>query len=84
MSPGSTHSSVVVGVGAREGLGSAVARRIAAEGRHVFLAGRTLERLEACAEEIRKAGGEATAIVTDITDPASVAALFAAIDESCL
>ena len=75
---------VVVGVGPREGTGSAVARRIAAEGRHVFVAGRTLERLETCVDEIRNGGGEATAIATDTTDVKSVAALFAAVDATGL
>lgn len=73
-------SAVVVGVGARRGLGSAVARRLGSEGLEVLVAGRTQARLEACADEIRSAGGAAAAIVADTTSPEAVAALFAEVD----
>ena len=36
--------AVVVGVGAGQGLGAALARRFAREGLHVFVAGRTPDR----------------------------------------
>jgi NAD(P)-dependent dehydrogenase (short-subunit alcohol dehydrogenase family) len=65
-------------VGASEGLGAAVCRRIAREGIHVFLAGRTRERLTAVAESIEAAGGSATPVVADATVTADVAALFEA------
>ena len=42
--------------GAAGSIGSAVARAFAAEGAHVFLAGRTLEKVEALAREIRSDG----------------------------
>jgi NAD(P)-dependent dehydrogenase (short-subunit alcohol dehydrogenase family) len=57
----------VVGVGASRGTGAAAARRFAREGLHVFLAGRTAQRLEAVAQEIEAAGGLATAVPTDAT-----------------
>ncbi|NQZ98331.1 MAG: SDR family NAD(P)-dependent oxidoreductase [Myxococcales bacterium] len=60
-------SVVVVGVGASRGTGAAIARRFAREGLHAFVAGRTLERLEIVAKEIREAGGQATPVVTDAT-----------------
>jgi NAD(P)-dependent dehydrogenase (short-subunit alcohol dehydrogenase family) len=75
-----TGSAVVVGVGASEGLGAALCRRFASEGLHVFPAGRTRERLEAVAEEIRAAGGAASALATDTTSEADVAQLFEAAD----
>ncbi len=68
--------AVVIGVGASRGLGAALARRFASEGLHVFVAGRTSEKIEAVAQEIRDAGGDATAIVTDATDPAQLTALL--------
>ena len=49
------NAAVVVGVGAREGLGAALARRLGAENLHVVDAGRTAQKLEACAEEVRSA-----------------------------
>lgn len=75
-----THSNhaLVVGVGALDGLGASVARRAAAGGLHVFLAGRTASKLDAVVAAIAADGGRATAVVTDATDETSVAAAFAA------
>lgn len=69
-------SAVVAGVGAEKGLGAALARRFAAEGLHVFIAGRTQERLDAVAKTISDSGGHATAVVTDATQETGVARLF--------
>src|SRR5262245_26999401 len=74
-------SAIVIGVGASQGLGAALARRFAREGLAVFLAGRTAERIEAVAAEIREAGGAATAVVADTTQSADVARLFDAAGE---
>jgi NAD(P)-dependent dehydrogenase (short-subunit alcohol dehydrogenase family) len=68
--------AIVVGVGASAGLGAALCRRFGREGLHVFPAGRTAERIEAVADEVRGAGGAATAVATDTTRPGDVAALF--------
>ncbi|PNG26193.1 SDR family NAD(P)-dependent oxidoreductase [Methylocella silvestris] len=68
--------SVVFGVGAASGLGAALARRFAREGLVVYLAGRTQERLEARAAEIRAAGGEAHARGLDATKEGEVIALL--------
>jgi NAD(P)-dependent dehydrogenase (short-subunit alcohol dehydrogenase family) len=53
-------------------IGGAVARTFAREGARVFLAGRTPERLEAVAGEIRAAGGAAETAVVDALDEAAV------------
>lgn len=53
-------------------LGGAAARTFAAEGAHVFLAGRTASRLEAAAREITPAGGRADHAVVDAMDEAAV------------
>lgn len=68
--------AVVVGVGAEAGLGAAVCRRFAAGGHHVFVAGRTPEKIEHVAQRIRAAGGSAEAVPTDATDEAQVQRLF--------
>ena len=68
--------AVVVGVGAKQGLGAALARRFAKEGLHTFVAGRTPERLEAVVEEIEASGGRATAVPCDATESAQVVALL--------
>jgi len=64
----STPTAVVTG--ASSGIGAATARRLAAEGFHVFCAARRLDRVEDLAGEI---GG--TAVRCDVTDADSVAAL---------
>ncbi|WP_428482190.1 SDR family NAD(P)-dependent oxidoreductase [Pyruvatibacter mobilis] len=68
--------ALVVGAGASAGIGGAVARRAAAEGLHVFVAGRTQEKLDALVSEIEAAGGKATAIVADTTQADDVARMF--------
>jgi len=73
-------TAVIVGVGASNGLGAALCRRFAAGGLHVFVAGRTADRIERVADELRAAGGAATAYACDATDEANVTELFAAAD----
>ena len=62
--------------GASSGLGRQFARTLAQAGAKVALAARRLDRLEALAEDIRKAGGEAVAVKLDVTDRASVTSAF--------
>jgi NADP-dependent 3-hydroxy acid dehydrogenase YdfG len=66
---------VVVITGASSGLGEATARYLAERGATVVLGARRAERLQALVEEITKAGGQASGLVTDVTDPAQVQAL---------
>jgi NAD(P)-dependent dehydrogenase (short-subunit alcohol dehydrogenase family) len=68
--------AVVVGVGAEDGLGAALSRCYAANGRHVLVAGRTLEKVEKVAAAIRREGGRATAHAIDATREADVIHLF--------
>ena len=64
------HSRVAVVTGASAGIGEATARTLADLGFHVVAVARRADRIERLAEEI---GG--TAVPTDITDDAAVAAL---------
>jgi NADP-dependent 3-hydroxy acid dehydrogenase YdfG len=66
---------IVVITGASSGLGEATARYLAARGATVVLGARRIERLHALVDEITKAGGTASSIATDVTDPAQVQAL---------
>ncbi|MCH2285143.1 MAG: SDR family NAD(P)-dependent oxidoreductase [SAR324 cluster bacterium] len=68
--------AIIIGVGAERGLGAQLAKRFTAEGLHVFIAGRTLSRLEALAAEIEKEGGKATAVCADATNEEQVIKLF--------
>lgn len=61
--------------GAGRGIGAATARAFADAGASVVLAGRTEADLVALANEIAAEGGEAIALPTDVTEPASVQAL---------
>jgi NAD(P)-dependent dehydrogenase (short-subunit alcohol dehydrogenase family) len=69
-------TAVVVGVGAEVGLGAALCKRLGREGLHVFVAGRTPERLAQVAAAIVAAGGRATAATADTTKEADVVQLF--------
>ncbi|MDF2444327.1 MAG: 3-oxoacyl-[acyl-carrier protein] reductase [Subtercola sp.] len=58
--------------GASQGLGAAIARRLAGDGYSVALAARRLTETEAVAESIRRAGGTAMAVQCDVTDSEQV------------
>lgn len=58
--------------GASQGIGREIARRMAAQGARVIVAARSVDKLEALAEEIREAGGEASAVALDLSRPADV------------
>lgn len=58
-------SVLIVGVGAWQGLGAAIARRFARGGHPVVIAGRNAQKLEATAAELGKSGARASCIVGD-------------------
>ena len=68
--------AVIIGAGASQGLGAALARRFSSGGLHVVLAGRTREKLAARASEIVDAGGAAEICVADTRQPEDVDRLF--------
>lgn len=68
--------AIIIGVGAEQGLGAAIARRFAREGHRVIVAGRTMAKLAAVVEGIEAAGGTAEAIVADATDSLQIGKLF--------
>ncbi|MFJ9622112.1 SDR family NAD(P)-dependent oxidoreductase [Streptomyces sp. NPDC101181] len=70
-------TAVVTGGGTR-GIGRAAAARLAAEGAHVFITGRREAELKEAAEAI---GPSVTAVRGDITDPADLDRLYAAVRE---
>lgn len=63
--------------GAAGSMGATVARAFAREGANVFLAGRTLAKLDKVADEIRADGGSAQTAELDVMDKTAVEALAA-------
>lgn len=66
---------VVVITGGGRGIGRAIAVRFAAAGASVVCASRTADELDATVDAIRRAGGEALAVPTDVRDKDAVEAL---------
>jgi 3-oxoacyl-[acyl-carrier protein] reductase len=67
--------------GASRGIGRDTARQLCAEGARVLLVARSEERLAAAVEEAGAAGGEAAALVLDVTDADSGERMRAAAEE---
>ncbi len=77
-----TKTAIVIGVGPLNGLGGQLSLRFAKQGLHVFVAGRTQQKLDAVVAEIEAQGGRATAHVADATSETDIDALFAAAGET--
>lgn len=67
---------VAVVTGASGGIGAGLAAMLAAEGAAVALAARRGDGLERVAEQIRRAGGTALPVVTDLTDDDALVSLL--------
>lgn len=74
-------SAMVVGVGPERGLGAALAMCFADKGLHVFMIGRSEEKLNNIVQRIQEMGKSATAIVADITVEQDVARCFSILRE---
>ena len=67
---------IAVVTGAGTGVGKAAALALARDGWHVMAVGRREHLLAETAEACGRAGGSGSAVPADVSDPASVAALF--------
>jgi glucose 1-dehydrogenase len=73
---------VAVVTGSTRGIGAGVAKRLAREGAHVVVTGRTESAGRETVSAIEAAGGEAVFVHADMRDPDDIAALFeAAVEE---
>ena len=77
---GKTSAEVAVVVGTGPGLGSALARRFAAEGMHIAAAARHAEKLVPLIRDLADAGAVAHAYGCDATEERSVIELFRAVN----
>jgi len=66
-------SVLVVGVGSSQGLGAAIARRFAAGGHPVLLAGRNAAKIETVVKELKAAGATVAAEIGDAASAADAA-----------
>src|SRR5687767_12258512 len=72
-------SETLMMVGVRT-LGRAIAQHFGRLGWRVVCAARTAADVERAADEVTRAGGQGVAVVCDLADPASLAAVVAGLD----
>jgi len=69
-------SAVIIRVGPEQGLGASLANFFAGKGLHVFIAGRSEDKLRKIADKIRQTGGTVSTALADATVERDVAHLF--------
>ncbi|MBB6428569.1 3-oxoacyl-[acyl-carrier-protein] reductase [Algisphaera agarilytica] len=77
----STQQRVAIVTGASRGIGAAIAKALAADGKHVVCVARNAEKLEAVKAEIEAAGGAASVKTCDISDSQSIIDLIEGVAE---
>ena len=79
----STGIRIALVTGGSRGIGRAIAKRLAVDGRAVVISGRDETRLRQTAEELSHESGTSVVYeVADVRDPAAVANLFRSIDDA--
>lgn len=73
-------AALIFGAGALPGIGAAAGLRVAQGGLPVYLAGRNLDKLNASAQVIRDAGGQAEVLQVDARDADAIDAAFKRVD----
>ena len=77
------NGKVALVTGGNGGIGLGMALGLAKAGARVVIAARNAEKSAAAVEALRAAGSDSFALAADVTDEASVAALFDAVGERC-
>jgi NAD(P)-dependent dehydrogenase (short-subunit alcohol dehydrogenase family) len=77
-----SQTKIALVTGAGTGIGRAVALALMRDGYAVTLAGRRLDKLDETAAAGKVIGGRSLAVATDVSDPASVKAVFAKTKEA--
>ena len=73
------NAAIVFGVGPRRGIGAELCHRAARDGLHVFVNGRSEEKLQDVVAGIKAEGGSAEALPADVTSTAAVATAMATV-----
>ncbi len=81
MNEHTTHQKIALITGANKGIGRAAAEQLAALGMTVLIGARDPQRGEEAAAVLRAAGGDAHAVILDVTDPATVQAAATQVEE---
>ena len=76
----SSESRVALVTGGAKGIGAEVCARLAANGHTVLVADLDLDAASATAQQLREAGGRASAVALDVGRPESIAAVFAQVE----
>lgn len=76
----SSESRVALVTGGAKGIGAEVCARLAAAGHTVLVADLDLDAASAAAQQLREAGGRASAIALDVGRPESIAEVFAQVE----
>jgi NAD(P)-dependent dehydrogenase (short-subunit alcohol dehydrogenase family) len=76
----SSESRIALVTGGAKGIGAEVCARLAAAGHTVLVADLDLDAASATAQQLREAGGHASALALDVGRPESIAAVFAQVE----
>ena len=77
-------AAAIFGVGPRNGVGAELCHQVARAGHHVFVNGRTAEKIEAVADAIKSDGGSAEPLLADVTSVEQVDAALETVAKSGL
>ena len=72
--------ALVLGVGAENGIGGAICKKMASKDYHVIVVGRTISKLNFLVDTIRTLGGKATPLTADLSIESEIISVFEEVD----